>query len=66
MDANVLGCFSRSSWNFFLSYSTDCCMRCGRMLLTAKLAMSTFMRPSTENIALRDRERKGFRTGAWE
>lgn len=55
----LLGCFSRNCWNLFLSYSTDCCIRWGLMLIRAKLAMSTFIRSSTEKMALGGEIRHG-------
>lgn len=54
----LLGCFSRNSWNLLLSYSTDCCTRWGLMLLTAKFAMSSFIKSSTENISLEAEEER--------
>lgn len=60
----ILGCFSRNSWNFFLSYSADCCINFGLILLTAKFAISIFIRSNTEKMALNKQTEKviqGFR-----
>lgn len=38
-------------------------MRCGLMLVTAKFAMSTFIRSNTEKIALREKEEKDLEQG---
>lgn len=54
----ILGCFSRNSWNFFLSYSADCCINFGLILLTAKFAISIFIRSNTEKIALNKQTEK--------
>lgn len=54
----ILGRFSRNSWNFFLSYSADCCINFGLILVTAKFAISIFIRSNTEKMALNKQTEK--------
>lgn len=57
-----LGCLLSNSWNLFLSYSTEFCSRCGRRLLTAKLAMSIFILSKTAKIDLRGTDNTEIRS----